>query len=138
MVAPLQISVISNERAHTHKDSLTIRPSNRRLVFLGRSLCRGTRKSRGRAQSLCGGVELRNVLQLRPRHARNLPYSSNQTPPFFSVYSNLRPAAAAERDARGGRRSPLIFADFSVRKTERSTSLSCPVCVISVPVGALT
>ena len=53
MVAPRLVSVgyslqISNERRlRTHAQRPTHSPSNRRL-FLGRSLCRGTRKSRGR------------------------------------------------------------------------------------------
>ena len=60
-------------------------PSNRRL-FLGRSLCQGTRKSRGRAQrngraALSKWVELRNVLRsvksiLRP--VLPCSYSSNR------------------------------------------------------------
>ena len=55
MVAPRLVSVgyslqISNERRlRTHAQRPTHSPSNRRL-FLGRSLCRGTRKSRGRTQ----------------------------------------------------------------------------------------
>ena len=72
MVAP-QNSVgiqISNERtvgcAHTHTRP-THSPSNS-CLFLGRSLRRGTRKSRGRAQrndraTLSKWVELRNVLR---------------------------------------------------------------------------
>ena len=66
-------------------------PSNRRL-FLGRSLCQGTRKSRGRAQrngraALSKWVELRNVLRsVKPILRPVLPcsYSSN----VYSSYSS--------------------------------------------------
>ena len=96
MVAPHLVSVgyslqISNERRlRTHAQRPTHSPSNRRL-FLGRSLCRGTRKSRGRTQrndraTLSKWVELRNVYQLLSRYSSNRSYSSNHTPLYSSVY----------------------------------------------------
>ena len=93
MVAPrLGYSLqISNERRlRTHAQRPTHSPSNRRL-FLGRSLCRGTRKSRGRTQrndrtTFSKWVELRNVYQLLSRYSSNRSYSSNHTPLYSSLY----------------------------------------------------
>ena len=96
MVAPRLVSVgyslqISNERRlRTHAQRPTHSPSNRRL-FLGRSLCRGTRKSRGRTQrndrtTFSKWVELRNVYQLLSRYSSNRSYSPNHTPLYSSVY----------------------------------------------------
>ena len=82
---------ISNERRlRTHAQRPTHSPSNRRL-FLGRSLCQGTRKSRGRTQrndrtTFSKWVELRNVYQLLSRYSSNRSYSSNHTPLYSSVY----------------------------------------------------
>ena len=92
MVAPRLVSVgyslqISNERRlRTHAQRPTHSPSNRRL-FLGRSLCRGTRKSRGRTQrndhtTFSKWVELRNVYQLLSRYSSNLSV-------FFQSHSTL-------------------------------------------------
>ena len=98
--APNTNSVISNERrlrTHTHKDPLTaLLAIGVSSSALSASLCRGTRKSRGRAQRNVFRAE-ECAYQLSPRYSRNLPYSPNQTAPFFSVYSNLRPAAAEGR-----------------------------------------
>ena len=93
MVAPrlghsLQIS--NERRLRTHAQRPTHSPSNRRL-FLGRSLCQGTRKSRGRTQrndrtTFSKWVELRNVYQLLSRYSSNRSYSSNHTPLYSSLY----------------------------------------------------
>ena len=128
IVAPLNTNtIISNERrlrTHTHKDPLTalaIGVSSSVDLSVGeqeRAEAAPKETSFELAEACC-------AYRLYLRYSRNLPYSPNQTPPFFSVYSNL--TGEGRRDGRSPLALPLIFADF--RSTE---TLSCPVCVVSV------
>ena len=82
--------------SHTHKDSSkaqrpTHSPSNRRL-FLGRSLCQGTRKSRGHTQNnnrstLCKWVELREECAALCQYSCLLPCRFNRIPRISFRYS---------------------------------------------------
>ena len=102
MVAPRLVPVgyslqISNERRlRTHA---THSPSNRRL-FLGRSLCRGTRKStqRNDRTTFSKWVELRNVYQLLSRYSSNRSLITlHSTPPYtVSPFDIHRPSFVKE------------------------------------------